>query len=61
MQTLKELLSYGVRRGDIGVITPYSAQVNLIKKCVRNCPELHEVPQFGTTVPNIEVSTVDGF
>ncbi len=49
-----------VRRSDIGVITPYNAQVNLIKKHIRQSKELHN----SALNPNkdfIEVSTVDGF
>jgi ATP-dependent RNA/DNA helicase IGHMBP2 len=41
IQLLKELLSYGVSKPHIGVITPYNAQVNMIKKAIRHCPELH--------------------
>ena len=41
IQVLKELISYGVQKSDIGVITPYNAQVNLIKKSVRHNAELH--------------------
>lgn len=36
IQVLKELLSLGVRKSDIGVITPYNAQVNQIKKSIRH-------------------------
>ena len=66
IQVLKELISYGVRKADIGVITPYSAQVNLIKKQIRHNPELHHQPSITEGVSSgkllhIEVSTVDGF
>ena len=48
------------------MITPYSAQVNLIKKQIRHNPELHHQPSITEGVSSgkllhIEVSTVDGF
>ena len=49
-----------IRKQDIGVITPYNAQVNLIKKSIRHSPELHTEAALNT-VQRIEVSTVDGF
>jgi ATP-dependent RNA/DNA helicase IGHMBP2 len=56
---LKELKSLGVKNPDIGVISPYNAQVNLIKKQIR-----HHYPEEQDILgrhPKIEVSTVDGF
>jgi len=63
IQTLKELLSLGIQRSDIGVITPYNAQVNLIKKQIRHSEDLLiQTPAGGSkTSKNIEVCTVDGF
>jgi hypothetical protein len=39
---------------DIGIITPYSSQVRLIKRCLREKRILH-------AIKNVEVSSVDGF
>jgi len=51
MQTIQELINdVGLKSQDIGVISPYSAQVNLVRKLVRQ-----------TGLPKVEVSTVDGF
>jgi len=63
VQVLKELISYGVQKSDIGVITPYNAQVNLIKKSVRHSPELYTQTSLEgqNKIANIEISTVDGF
>mmetsp|Transcript_1108 Transcript_1108/g.1296 ORF Transcript_1108/g.1296 Transcript_1108/m.1296 type:complete len:168 (+) Transcript_1108:420-923(+) len=53
--TVNELLTdVGLTAADIGVISPYNAQVNQIKKLLFE--SLGE-----TTAPKIEVSTVDGF
>lgn len=49
----KELLEQGVKACDIGIITPYNAQVDLIKKLFEN--SINENLQL------IEISTVDGF
>ncbi|ODV77489.1 DNA helicase [Suhomyces tanzawaensis NRRL Y-17324] len=49
---LKKLLGYGVAPEHIGVISPYSAQVNIVKKALQ-----HEASAYS----RIEVSTVDGF
>ena len=49
---VKELFQKGVKYEDIGIITPYNAQVDLIRKVL----EKHELSR-----QSIEVSTVDGF
>lgn len=46
---VKHLVDSNVSEDDIGVISPYSAQVSLLKKIIH--------PNY----PNIEISTVDGF
>lgn len=51
----------GVKKPDIGVITPYNAQVNMIKKAIRHSPELHTQKSDQGKITGIEVSTVDGF
>jgi superfamily I DNA and/or RNA helicase len=64
VQILKEFLSYGISKPDIGVITPYNAQVNLIKKSIRHSPELKKEITIGVSsgeIKGIEVATVDGF
>lgn len=55
IQTILELKNeVGLLNGlNIGVISPYNAQVNLIKKLIRSKLELEGFP--------VEVSTVDGF
>ena len=51
IQVITELSNdLGIQYGDIGVITPYSAQVNLIKKLLKS-----------SNISKVEVSTVDGF
>lgn len=51
LQTVQELMGdLGLKSQDIGIISPYNAQVNLIRKLLK---------QLGQ--PTIEVSTVDGF
>lgn len=50
IQHLQALLHAGVKPGDIGIISPYNAQVSLLKKT------LHEKELNG-----VEISTVDGF
>ena len=50
IQVLLELKEEHLKPSDIGVISPYNAQVNLIRKLVN---------QAGHA--KIEVSTVDGF
>lgn len=42
LQVIKELLDNGVRAEDIGVITPYNAQVNLIRKELRHSEMLSQ-------------------
>lgn len=46
---LRTLLNEGVKETDIGIISPYSAQISAIKNLVRD--------EF----PGVEISTVDGF
>lgn len=41
IQVLLELIGYGIAKSDIGVITPYNAQANEIRKAIRHNPELH--------------------
>ena len=54
IQTILEFQNdLGLRGSNIGVITPYNAQVNLIKKLMRE----HIPAENGL----VEVSTVDGF
>lgn len=50
MKHVERLLKYGVRPQDIGVITPYAAQVNLLREL-----------RAAANQPLIEISTVDGF
>jgi superfamily I DNA and/or RNA helicase len=53
-----------VKKSDIGVIAPYNAQVNMIKKLIRHSPDLHQLPlpgQAASRINHIEVSSVDGF
>ena len=50
--------------GDIGVVTPYSAQARAIKKILRgNAPERtrFDAPADPTSMKAVEVATVDGF
>ena len=61
IQLLQELISIGIKKRDIGVITPYNAQVNLIKKSIRQSEELHTKQDSAPAEGRIEVSTVDGF
>ncbi|CDW76925.1 dna-binding protein smubp-2 [Stylonychia lemnae] len=61
IQVLKELISLGIKKSDIGVITPYNAQVNMIKKAIRFQEELHTHVDRAKIGDRIEVSTVDGF
>ena len=51
IQTIKDLMvDLKLKSQDIGVISPYNAQVNLVRKLLKE----HDLP-------GIEVSTVDGF
>ena len=51
IQVINELnTDLGIKHSDIGIITPYSAQVNLIKKLLKS-----------SNIQKVEVSTVDGF
>lgn len=50
MKHLRSLLESGVKHEDIGIISPYNAQVSLIKQKL-----------FLEQIEGIEVSTVDGF
>jgi len=45
---VKKLVNLGIRMSDIGIITPYWSQVALLRDMVKD-------------LPNIEISTVDGF
>ena len=47
---IRDLLGVGVRQSEVGVITPYSAQVALLKQLCANAG-----------LVEVEVSTVDGF
>jgi len=49
MALVRRLVRAGLQAGDIGVITPYSAQVGVLR-------ELR-----GESLPGLEISTVDGF
>lgn len=49
MRILEEYEQIGLQQSHIGIITPYSAQVSLLRKMVRNAGK------------NYEVATVDGF
>ena len=49
LKLVEELLDAGVKPGDIGVIAPYSAQVDLLRS------------KLGEAHPLIDVGTVDGF
>jgi hypothetical protein len=55
LQAIKELLDSGVKEPHIGVISPYSAQVNEIRK------ELKKKAVDLNLTGKIEISTVDGF
>ena len=55
IQMIKELIEAGLPEREIGVITPYSAQVSEIRKQLKKM-EIGQVPS-----KKIEVSTVDGF
>jgi DNA polymerase alpha-associated DNA helicase A len=50
MKHLRSLLESGVKHEDIGIISPYNAQVSLIKQKL-----------YQELIENVEVSTVDGF
>ena len=50
LQHIQCLVDGGIDEADIGVITPYNAQVQLIKLLVRESP-----------YPNVQVKSVDGF
>lgn len=58
MKYVSRLASSGVPLASIGVITPYSAQVNLLRS-LRNDEE--DRWGFGAAARELEVSTVDGF
>ena len=53
IHVMKELFEYGLNESQIGVITPYSAQVSEIRKELK----AHEIGKRA----KLEVSTVDGF
>ena len=55
IQMIKELISVNLQEKEIGVITPYSAQVSEIRKQLKHL-EIGQGPG-----KKIEVSTVDGF
>lgn len=42
----KELLRRGVPQDDIGIITPYNAQVNLIQQCTDGLVEVHTIDKY---------------
>ncbi|KAG2568352.1 hypothetical protein PVAP13_7NG311300 [Panicum virgatum] len=42
----KELLRRGVPQDDIGIITPYNAQVNLIQQCTDGLIEVHTIDKY---------------
>ena len=46
---MRRLLDAGIRQQDIGILTPYSAQVGLLRAMLKN------------TYPDLEIGTVDGF
>ena len=56
--------SHEVLPADIGIVTPYAAQVRAIRKLLRgNAPERsrHDGPPAPDSMQALEVSTVDGF
>ncbi|KAK9477393.1 P-loop containing nucleoside triphosphate hydrolase protein [Lipomyces japonicus] len=56
VQYVGDLLEAGVKREDLGIISPYSAQASLISKRLEKCFAANEEEKS-----IIEVSTVDGF
>lgn len=52
MQHVRRLMAAGIKAEDIGVITPYSAQVGLLRELRSEC---------GSAAAAVEISTVDGF
>ncbi|KAL6651284.1 hypothetical protein ACP70R_010209 [Stipagrostis hirtigluma subsp. patula] len=42
----KELLRRGVPQDDIGIITPYNAQVNIIQQCTDGLVEVHTIDKY---------------
>ncbi|KAL6843952.1 hypothetical protein ACP4OV_026523 [Aristida adscensionis] len=42
----KELLRRGVAQDDIGIITPYNAQVNIIQQCTDGLVEVHTIDKY---------------
>ena len=60
---LNELFEMGLKEEDIGVITPYSAQVSEIRKEIKRreirAPNLSQNDLLQRS--RVEVSTVDGF
>ena len=47
MEHVQRLISAGVAPGDIGVITPYSAQVCWVNGCVSDCDLPEALPVNG--------------
>ncbi|KAJ1272512.1 hypothetical protein BS78_06G207100 [Paspalum vaginatum] len=43
---IKELIRRGVAQHDIGIITPYNAQVNLIQQCADGLVEVHTIDKY---------------
>jgi len=50
LQITKELLRRGVPQDDIGIITPYNAQVNLIQQCTDGLIEVHTIDKYQVRV-----------
>ncbi|GMG40572.1 unnamed protein product [Ambrosiozyma monospora] len=65
LKHVKSLIHSGVKQQDVGIISPYNAQVTKLKKLIRNGilndEEDGDDSSAAEVFPDIEISTVDGF
>ncbi|KAK9328376.1 P-loop containing nucleoside triphosphate hydrolase protein [Lipomyces starkeyi] len=61
IEQVLELLNKGVKMSDIGIISPYNAQVTIISKRLEACEEKGVIKNKTNEEEILEISTVDGF
>ncbi|KAK9320640.1 P-loop containing nucleoside triphosphate hydrolase protein [Lipomyces orientalis] len=61
IQQVLELLAKGVKMSDIGIISPYNAQVTTISKRIEACMEMGVIKSEENEERILEISSVDGF
>ncbi|KAK9255956.1 P-loop containing nucleoside triphosphate hydrolase protein [Lipomyces tetrasporus] len=61
IEQVLELLDKGVKMSDIGIISPYNAQVTTISKRIEACVEMGVIKNEENEEQILEISSVDGF